>query len=209
MNFNLRIRKVSCLAFALWIAAGAIASVSGQEQEDRSLWRVEEKMEIFGRLLESPAGQILPWGLERPAWDRFLSEFGFLAQGEAPWRENSRDLGTRWLYKSANGITMEVYERGSLGVAFAVPLIVWTPGQPQPPEPRDLAPKLNQFCSLAEVAGCPEGGIIWQRGEGAVGISYRPPSESDNPQEDEPDDVVDVLLLVAYASAHVVPCGEE
>ena len=172
---------------------------------------------MFGLLMDCSGASLVPWGLEKNMWTKYLEGFGFTFLDEAPWRENSRDLGNRWLYLGSDGMRLEVYERGNLGVAMALPLVVWTPGQPQPPGPKDLAPLLEGECDFSQAMACPEDGLIWQRDEGAMGIIYQPPVEDESQllggqsddQDPIEDDVVDVLLLVAYGSAHVASCGED
>lgn len=203
------------------LSLGVRVQAEDKQVEGGIRWQIREKIEIFGAVMDCSGESLLPWGLEKNMWTKYLEGFGFTFLDEAPWRENSRDLGRRWLYKGRLGIRLEVYERGNLGVALALPLIVWTPGQPQPPGPKDLAPLLEGMCNFSQAFACPEGGLIWQRDEGAMGIIYQPPAETesqllggqdkaqDDVQDDVREDVVDVLLLVAYGSAHVVSCGED
>lgn len=206
-------------AFIILVMLSLGIPVQAAEKQDGNgvRWNINEKIAIFGLLMDCAGESLVPWGLEKNIWTKFLERFGFIYLDEAPWRENSRDLGRRWLYEGGQGIRLEVYERGSLGVALALPLVVWTPGQPQPPGPRDLAPLLEGVCDFSQAKACPEGGLVWQRDEGAMGIIYQPPAESESQllavqvedQDYVQEDVVDVLLLVAYGSAHVVSCGAE
>lgn len=181
---------------------------------EENIWLIEEKMETFALVTGCEAKELPPWGGTRWNWNNYLSGFGFKSVGELPWRENSRNLGRRWIYKGKVEILMEVFSRKGQGVAMAIPLVTWTLGQPNPPELHDLALQFRTFCAMEALKGCPEGGIIWKYNEGAIGLLYRPPTETADsmdllqPDEGDGEEILDELLLVAYASAYVLPCED-
>jgi hypothetical protein len=164
--------------------------------------------EIFARVAGCDGKALPPWGQARPVWNAYLKAWGFRFKGSEPWTERGKDLGRRWLYEARGAAPLEVLERGGDGVGLILSLGRWDPGDPGAPDMAGLSRALQALCPPDAKPGCPEGGFLWTAKGPALGVLYRPPAEGPGGLED-PGGQGEEIILAAYASADVAPCGAE